>query len=187
MVKDESKIVRILSRKGCKIGGQVIDIEKANDLGNKTWGYIDYLVNELHYSLVGRKDYQKTCKRFYPSNESPVREQQDTIKIHPAVIQQKIKDGKLYHAYNVYPEKLSNPTNNNTTLCSEYQRLEGAKQFVNGYDRRFARKMKYERIHIKEVKKTAVFFNDVVFQSEHERPIKNVRKEQPKSQLQNAA
>jgi len=35
-----------------KAGNTIRNPHKINDIGNKSWGKIDYLVNHCHYSLV---------------------------------------------------------------------------------------------------------------------------------------
>lgn len=53
---DEASVIRSLSRKNsCSINygmQRVIEVEKDGDLGNGSWGKIDYLVNYCGYSVV---------------------------------------------------------------------------------------------------------------------------------------
>ena len=55
-------MLRVLNSKKVSIGlapsgSVVIDVSKADDLGGKTWGYIDYLVKSAGYTLTGRAAY----------------------------------------------------------------------------------------------------------------------------------
>ena len=57
--KDEGKhnlndVLAFLSkRKGVKVTGNVIEVDKnRNDLGNKSWGRIDYLCNKHRYVWI---------------------------------------------------------------------------------------------------------------------------------------
>ena len=47
------EVIRALEKKGCKIDNtNVIDCKKATNLGNKSWGKIDFLVNHCGFIVI---------------------------------------------------------------------------------------------------------------------------------------
>ncbi|WP_428743127.1 hypothetical protein [Tenacibaculum sp.] len=48
----EDEVIRSLSKKNVSISGKVIDLVHAKELGNGSWGKIDYLVNHCNYNLI---------------------------------------------------------------------------------------------------------------------------------------
>jgi hypothetical protein len=89
--------LRTLSNKKCKIyktldyNVEVIDISNAENLGNKSWGYLDYL-RKVGYSIVGVGDLQDNNAKFYPSKDSSsVIKPQKRVQIKP--------EEKKWHSY----------------------------------------------------------------------------------------
>lgn len=161
-----NKMITILSRKGCKITGSTIDVAKATELGNKTWGYLEHLRNEHDYSLAGVGDYKRSCKTKYGKNEEEERKEKKSFTIPDHVLSQKALQGKLYHAYSLLPQRSENAE------VSEYHRLQDASQFLNPYDRRFARKSQQDKKDMKVAKSICSFGNQTVFQSDFEEPLR---------------
>ena len=62
------KVINALSKKKCIFQNNgltnIIDISKAEKLGNKSWGKIEYLVNYNNFILIGRisHKYEKTSE-----------------------------------------------------------------------------------------------------------------------------
>lgn len=86
-------IIRRLGNKRVEIsmvpgGNYVVDIANAQDLGNKSWGYIDFLCRAGGMSLVGfteykKKNYHREGKEDkYPKKKDSIHEKGDTNKLH---------------------------------------------------------------------------------------------------------
>lgn len=60
---DIRKIILALEKKKCNFQtnglANIIDISKAESLGNKSWGKIEYLVNYCNYILIGRATHKR--------------------------------------------------------------------------------------------------------------------------------
>ena len=59
------EVIRALTKKGCKIGVTelgipVIDLEKAKEMGNKSWGKVDFLVNYYGFTTIHMKSVNKS-------------------------------------------------------------------------------------------------------------------------------
>jgi len=60
---DEGKVLASLGKKNCnRTGAKGIDISKGRELGNSTWGKLDFLVNHCGYHVLGKTDYFNSLK-----------------------------------------------------------------------------------------------------------------------------
>jgi hypothetical protein len=64
------KAIRTLQNKGVKFMiDNSIDLSKAKNLGNKSFGYLSYFI-QLGFRVVGIHSMRKTDGAYYPSNDS---------------------------------------------------------------------------------------------------------------------
>ncbi len=50
---EEKSAVRSLARKNCAFKGKEINVTGSRNMGNSSWGLVDFLVNHLKYTMVG--------------------------------------------------------------------------------------------------------------------------------------
>lgn len=67
-IKNILHIVAALKLANVKIEGNVLDITDAK-LGNKTWGYIEYLILAQGFKLEGEVEHRAVNKKLYYSSE----------------------------------------------------------------------------------------------------------------------
>lgn len=133
-----AKRVEIL---GSKAGEYVINIANAQDLGNRSWGYIDFLCNIGHMSLVGfaeykKKNYHRDIKEEkYPRKKDSIHEKNDSNRLHSY-------DG-LLPTYKYGSTKVH---------CSEFTHMMELNHFQSTFKRIVFRKTKEERKEMNEVK-----------------------------------
>lgn len=157
--------VNSLSKKGCKFyksddGLEIIDISKANDLGNKTWGYIEYFITKAGYVLVGKGDYTNNLKKQYgTSAETPKKVKKDRDNLVKKEVARK------WHV-NADVEKDS----------SEYLELLNLNERLTKFNPHIFRKDKAARIDFKNTihlfkvsKDTVPFNNQKIWSTRYER------------------
>ncbi len=160
-----NKAVQTLSRKGVAIGTATLDVAKAKDLGNKSWGYINKM-QKLGYVLLGLAEYSKKCRKEYYNGESKATEQ-EAFKIPIVIEERKINDGKLYHVNRYFPAKDGNSN------ISEAKNFRDMQEFIEKFNNKVFRKSKDERKHVKERKKISQYSGVITFQSENLVPVSN--------------
>lgn len=144
-----------LSKKGCKFyktddNLEAIDISKANDLGNKTWGYISYFVMKAGYVLIGKRDYEVNLKRQYGvAAESKSQKQQKNVVRETTDKRKPSLDDFI-----------------NDDKSSEFLHLLELNHMVTKFDNSVFKKTKAEKIdfkntiHLFKISKDTVPFND---------------------------
>lgn len=157
--------LRTLTNKKCKIfqtldsSVDVIDISKAEDLGNKSWGYIDYLVKN-GYSIVGWGDLNVTNSKTYPSKETNI------AKPNKSVI--KVEE-KKWHSY----ADFSHPSNfkGKEYTSSELSHLRMLNHLMTKFDRTVFKKGRRDRKELKDIKKNLniQFTGTKIFSSDFEK------------------
>ena len=153
MIKhDEAKILAILHRScGCKILKEgVTDIKNAN-LGNRTWGYIEYL-RKLGYTVINKAEYTKGCISKYGATAAGDETIVKTYNSYQIVSER----SKKYHAYDGIPE-----VSENGTKTSEYNHLIRLNQMMTRISRdtaqnRVSKNLRKERL---ARKRTSSFYN----------------------------
>jgi hypothetical protein len=187
---DVRLMLLILSRKGCKFTGNVIDVSKATELGNKTWGYLEFLCNpENGFRIAGKSDYRRMCFSKFAasaddtSSSSQKEEKRKAGRIPDHVVERKLAQGSLYHAYNDIPRATkvrgSDPTQpEKEMLTSEYWRLNDAHRFINSVSvADFNESSGHERRMIKKAKAEGCGFGNktvVAWNREGKLPLENV-------------
>jgi len=156
MRKEIGKMIILLYKKGVRIfdskveNVSIVDISKAKDLGNRSWGYIDFFTKQ-GYSMIGIVDYNK-------SNTPIVKEvNYHKRKIIPLVEKEK---QKKWHSY----ADLANVLDS-----SESRQLQEINHFQNKFNRHVFNKNKADKIRIKALKrKLDIPFGNVrVYNSEY--------------------
>jgi hypothetical protein len=164
---DIMKAVRILMRKGVFVDerSMTLDLERAKELGNKTWGYIQLFAN-AGYKIMNANKYRNFNDIKYGPSKDEGSSKKKVNSIEPLQAR-----GGLYHAYATIKER--DITSGFPT--SEYYQYQQAIDMVRGYKRTLEPITKEERQLLKERKATAAFGNDIVFQSEFNSPLKQRR------------
>jgi len=57
---EEEQVIYDLRKKNVAFKDGLIDVAKAKDLGNKSWGKIGFLTNYKGWRLIGLRDYNNT-------------------------------------------------------------------------------------------------------------------------------
>ena len=145
-------MIRALDNCGAAILGDIIDITKAK-LGNKTWGYIDYLINHKGFKLDGEIAHRITNNRLYYSD--------DEFKITRSI---KNKVEEVEHSYDLIP--VSKHTASEHVQYREIMRLQ----------EKFNPKEVYESIKgyknkiNKHLARNYDFQGETIYQSEFSKP-----------------
>lgn len=155
--------LRTLTNKKCKIyktidhAVDVIDVSSAEELGNKSWGYLDYL-RSVGYSIIGMDKLQASNASFYPSKESKLPKTRSSAPIEI--------DKENWHSYaNIIVNKESK------SEVSELTHLKMLNHFQSKFDRSVFKKSRIENKDIKKIKKSLdiPFSNTKIWSSDFEK------------------
>lgn len=151
------KVIPSLITKGCKIhtedtdGVRIIDVSAAKDLGNGSWGKIDYLVNNFNYALIGLTQYNKTTR---PVEKEKIQKEQKQVE----------KKEKQWHSYaGIYP---SYDYKGNKLPCSEFGHLLQLNHLNTKFNRSLMRTTKSEKMKMKAIKKKIAAGNGRKFENQ---------------------
>lgn len=171
-------VFKILSSKGVKIdtsGGLFLHLDNAKDLGNRSWGYIDFLKSDSGAVVTGMAEYRKRNFVNKSDDDKPRKKKRDEVDVEG------IK--KLHTLEGILPQY---EYKGSKVRCSEYDHLVEINHFINKFNRSVFAKTEKER---KAVNKAAVkdnltipFTNETVFQwtSDNKYPNKIINKAQRK-------
>lgn len=164
--------VASLSKKGCKFyksddGLEVIDVTKANDLGNKTWGYVDYFVRRAGYVLVGRHEYEINLKKQYGSSAGNAPKKVSKSQEAGEEPARKKEVQKKLHSYEDFAKD---------EKSSEYIHLLELNHLMTKFDRSIFKKTNKEQIDFdntirlfKVSKDTVPFHNQKIWSTRYEK------------------
>lgn len=170
------QVLRILLSKRCKVEEdqitktQCLNISKAENLGNKSWGYIDFLEKE-GMPIVGKVDYKNRSRSLVKSNDKKKKEKKTSVS---ELIAEKNNEAISYskHSYDGIPSK-----SDKGYKYSEFNRLVEINHFASKFVKGFSTSPSYKKAHRKLIKKAKKsidikFGNQVIFSSEHLHPLK---------------
>lgn len=155
--------INTLISKKVLITGTHIDVSKAVDLGNKSWGYIDGL-QKVGYKLTGQRDYRGS----YAVKE----EEKPKTKISTEVKEKQTPKTKLSHSNADLKESYT--TKGKKLKCSEFQQLTVINNLQDKYKRINLKHPLDEVKLLKEIKKEIKagngrpFYNEKIWSSEYE-------------------
>lgn len=161
-------MLRVLNSKKVNIGlapsgSVVIDVSKADDLGGKTWGYIDYLVKSAGYTLTGRAAY--SAKYAIKKNDDS-KNAKDSFSFPK-------KEGK-WHSYSDIPE-FSQHKNGKKFKTSEFDHLQELNHLQGKFNNGLFKKTDAEKLLLFEIKDkikkgidSRPFYNEKIWSTEYE-------------------
>ena len=79
MKYDEQSAKAGLAKKRVFVDAATIDVSRASDLGNSSWGKIDFLVKHKGYHLTGMSEYKKQ----FNSEEHVANNSNSSVKSEP--------------------------------------------------------------------------------------------------------
>lgn len=168
---------RVLITSGAQGAVSVIDVSKATELGNKTWGKVEALAVHYKVPIVGRKEYEDACKKAYFSTDNAKIKKKEKIPV-PTI--------KVGHSYDTVAKYSTNAGkgNKNKTPTSEFDQL----QRMNDLLEKFNPNEVYEQVDkdlgngvLKAPKKKYNFGNELIFQMSTEKPKKQLSTKEKKS------
>ncbi len=149
---------RILEKKGVKFDNNVVDVGKAKQLGNKSWGHVSFFNNIMGMSVVGINAYNK---------ENIVKDDTKRIvKVNKNVGHNIDKSG-AYHVYKTIPR-----LENNMEVSEHHQYLEAITMITKVPNHNKEPLDKKSRKDVKDRKRISAFNNETVFMGEYEAPLK---------------
>ena len=156
-------VIKVLSQKRVKFdrSNNVLDISKAEDLGSKSWGYIDFL-SKQEFVLVGKFDYLKQFNKKEKSSKISV--VKESIPVKKEAKWHSYSDIKQFYDYK-----------GNTFASSEFRHLETINHLQDKFNRDVFKKTEEEKLKLFEIKdkiknniNARPFYNEKIWSSEYE-------------------
>lgn len=149
---------RRLERKGVKFEGEFLDVSKARELGNKSWGHISFFMNHLEIGVIGIATYNKA--NIIKDDTKRIIKASKNVGVN-------IDKSGTYHAY-----KHISRTDNGSDVSEFQQYLTAVAMLTKIPNHNKEPLTLKERDEVIKRKKISAFNNEVVYMGEYESPLK---------------